>query len=118
MPATACEPIGALHAGQGSSRAWGCSGSGRKATPQAVQKRDPSGVRANHSGHTGPAALGRRTTAEPQKEQLSPSGASAAPHEPQRITGASRDSAGRFSSVSPHRQAKLEAPICSTSYCA
>jgi hypothetical protein len=118
MPATAWAPIGALHAGQGSSRVSGCSGSGRNATPQAVQKRDPSGVRAKHSGQTGPAALGRRTTPEPQKEQLPASVASAAPHEPQRSTGASRDSAGRFSSVSPQRHAKREAPICSTSYCA
>src|SRR5262245_58897701 len=117
-PPTACATIGVLQAGQGSSRASTARGSGRNATPHAVQKRDPSGVRTKHSGQTGPDRLGRRTTLEPQNEQLGSSEATAAPQEPQRTTGASRASAGRFSISAPQRHVKREASICPASYCA
>ena len=86
MPATDCAGISASQQGQATSKPSARTGSGRKATPQAVQKRASFALRAQHSGQISESLRGSpsRTIEAPQNSQLFARSPTAAPQAAQR----------------------------------
>src|SRR5262245_22288814 len=118
MPATDWAGISDSQQGQATSNPSARTGSGRNATPQAVQKRASFRLRAQHSGQISERLRGSpsRAMAAPQNSQLRAFSATAAPQAAQRRISASTATSSWFASFSPQRQAIVSAATSLTSY--